>query len=108
VIGAREGVRAAVCLGGFGALVGTLTVVAHLLADALTPAGIRPFAPVRDTWYSLEVTGAGAPVANYLLLGVGVVAPLAAALLARTIAGGWCSPGPPIRRSGTIYSTLTR
>ena len=88
VIGAREGVSAAVGLGLFGALVGTLTVVAHLLADIFTWSGIRPFAPVRDTWYSLKVTGAANPIANYLLLAVGIAVTAAAVVLARAVARG--------------------
>jgi inner membrane protein len=90
-IGAREGVGVAVGLGLFGALVGTLTVVAHLLADVLTWSGIRPFAPVSDTWYSLEVTGATDPIANYLLLAAGIVAAIGASgvgVLIRGVGGG--------------------
>jgi len=73
-------------LGGAGALIGgviptvvggvsgVLLVLAHLLADVLTPMGIRPFAPVRDTKYTLDVAKAANPVANYALLVVGILA----------------------------------
>jgi len=73
-------------LGGAGALIGgviptvvggvsgVLLVLAHLLADVLTPMGIRPFAPVRDTKYTLDVARAANPVANYALLVVGILA----------------------------------
>ncbi|WP_049944723.1 metal-dependent hydrolase [Haloarcula marismortui] len=72
-------------LGGAGALIGgvipavvggvsgVLLVLAHLLADVLTPMGIRPFAPVRDTRYTLDVAKAANPVANYALLVVGIL-----------------------------------
>ncbi|MFW6449152.1 MAG: metal-dependent hydrolase [Halobacteriota archaeon] len=55
----------------FGFLVGAVTVLSHLAADSLTPAGIRPFWPIRSEEYSFEVTRASNPVANYLLLGLG-------------------------------------
>lgn len=87
-IGVRRSSDTAVALGAFGALVGVLTVVAHLLADALTPAGIRPFAPLRETRYALAITGAGYPLANYLLLAAGVAAAIGAVLVGRVIAGG--------------------
>ncbi|WP_458189299.1 metal-dependent hydrolase [Haladaptatus sp. NG-WS-4] len=53
---------------GFGLFVGTLAVVSHLLADVITPMGIRPFWPVSPRHYTLDVTPANDPVANYLLL----------------------------------------
>ena len=88
VIGARMTTVGALGLGTFGMLVGVLTVGAHLLADALTPAGIRPFAPLGDTRYTFEVTGAANPVANYLLLAAGIAAATGAVLLGRVIVGG--------------------
>lgn len=64
---------------GFGAVrvgllagAGTLGTLAHLLADWLTPAGVRPFWPLSDREYSLELTTAANPAANYLLLALGV------------------------------------
>jgi inner membrane protein len=72
--GARTGALTAAAYGAFGFAVGVITVGAHLLADALTPMGIRPLEPVDDVEYSLEVTKAANPVANYLLLAVGVTA----------------------------------
>ena len=89
LVGAAVGIRteptAAVGLGAFGALVGFLTVFAHLLADLLTPAGIRPFAPLRDTEYTLDVTHASHRVANYLLLTAGVGAAIGAVVIARAL-----------------------
>jgi inner membrane protein len=50
------------------------TVGSHILADALTPAGVRPFAPYRDDFYSYDLARASNPIANYALLAVGVLA----------------------------------
>lgn len=73
VAGASGGVLAALGLGVFGLLVGVLTVGAHLLADVLTPMGIRPLEPVRDDEYTLDVARAANPIANYGLLALGVI-----------------------------------
>jgi len=61
----------------FAFLVGVVSIGSHLLADALTPMGIRPFWPVSRRRYSLEMTTADNPVANYGLFGLGVAATLA-------------------------------
>jgi inner membrane protein len=78
-------------VGGFlavvGFLAGFLTIVAHLLADVLTPMGIRPFAPVAETTYTLEITNASNTLANYVLLGLGAVV-AAGATLAGVALGG--------------------
>ena len=58
-------------LAAFAFGVGFLAVTSHLLADVLTPMGIRPFWPLWDRKFSLELTYARDPVANYLLLGFG-------------------------------------
>ena len=58
----------------FGFFVGTMAVVVHLVADALTPAGVRPFWPLWGRTFTLSVTRASNPVANYALLAMGVVA----------------------------------
>jgi inner membrane protein len=55
-----------------GAAVGVLSVGSHLLADVLTPSGLRPFWPLSDWWYSLDVVRAKSRVGNYGLLGAGV------------------------------------
>lgn len=67
---ASGGVGAAV-VGVFGFLLGVTMITAHVLADALTPMGIRPLAPVRDDKISLDVAKAANPIANYALLVVG-------------------------------------
>jgi inner membrane protein len=69
-------------LGAFGFLVGGLAVGSHLLADALTPMGITPFRPFSDAHYTVSLTRADNAVANYLLLGAGVLATVATALVA--------------------------
>lgn len=81
LVGASVGVLAAVVLGLFGLFVGVLMVGAHLLADALTPMGVRPFAPVDDRKYCLDVCRAANPIANYALLGLGILAVAAVAVL---------------------------
>lgn len=50
-----------------------MTIVSHITADALTPAGVRPWAPLDNSHYSLDVVKAANPLANYALLGVGIV-----------------------------------
>ncbi|AFZ71649.1 inner membrane protein [Natronobacterium gregoryi] len=65
----------------FAFVVGTLSIVSHLLADVLTPMGIRPFWPISSRHYSLEVTRAANPVANYALLALGVGSVVIAATL---------------------------
>ena len=73
LLGASRGVLAALGTGLFGAVVGTLTVVAHILADVLTPTGVRPFAPVRGEKYTLDIVTAANLIANYALLVIGAV-----------------------------------
>lgn len=69
--GADAGVVAALGGASFGLLLGTATVVSHIAADALTPAGVRPFWPVRGDEYRYAVAKASNPIANYALLGLG-------------------------------------
>ncbi|MGM0447877.1 MAG: metal-dependent hydrolase [Methanobacteriota archaeon] len=72
-VGFQRGIAEALLFGGVAFLFGAVTIVSHLLADALTPMGIRPFAPVRDTEYTLDLVTAANPLANYTLLGLGGV-----------------------------------
>ncbi|SFQ17494.1 inner membrane protein, partial [Halolamina pelagica] len=81
VLGSGTGALATLALGAYGVLLGVVTVGAHLLADALTPMGIQPFDPVDGRDYSLSVTRAANPIANYALLALGSVA-VAGAFLA--------------------------
>ena len=71
-IGTTYATLATVGIGAFGFLVGTGTVLSHIAADALTPMGVRPFAPLDSRHISLEVVRAANPVANYALLVLGV------------------------------------
>ena len=70
---------AGVSLGVVGFLLGVLTVGAHLLGDALTPAGVPLLWPLPRT-YSLSVTRADNTVANYALFALGIV-----------VTGGWAA-----------------
>ncbi|MEF8830394.1 MAG: metal-dependent hydrolase [Halobacteriales archaeon] len=58
----------------YAAFLGTLSVVVHVAADALTSAGVRPFWPLWGRTISLQFTRPCNPVANYALLGLGVLA----------------------------------
>ncbi len=58
----------------FAFLVGVVSIGSHLLVDALTPMGIRPFWPLSRRRYSLQLTTAANPIANYGLFGLGVAA----------------------------------
>ena len=80
-VGLRSGLVEALLFGGAAFLFGVVTIVSHLLADALTPMGIRPYAPLRDTEYTLDLFTAANPLANYALLGLGGVV-VAVALVA--------------------------
>lgn len=72
-------------LGTFGLVIGALSVLAHLAADALTPAGITPFWPVSGRHYSADVVRAKNPIANYLLFAAGIMSATAALLLAAQV-----------------------
>ncbi|GAB3411870.1 hypothetical protein GCM10027435_04040 [Haloparvum alkalitolerans] len=86
-LGAGSGALAAVGVGAFAALAGAVAIGSHLLADAMTPMGIRPFAPLRDDRYSLEAARAANPIANYGLLALGVLLTAAAAAGGSAVAG---------------------
>ncbi|WP_135302670.1 metal-dependent hydrolase [Haloarcula amylovorans] len=61
-------------LAAFGVVVGTTTILSHLLADVITPMGITPFWPLSRTNYTLRLARADNVIANYLLLALGVFA----------------------------------
>jgi inner membrane protein len=73
-------------MGAFASLIGVLAVFSHLLADSITPMGIRPFWPVSGWHYSANVVRARNPIANYLLLAVGIASVTAALVLAAELA----------------------
>jgi inner membrane protein len=75
--------------GGIGSIVGTAvgrqlaigvtagvatatSLTSHLLADSITPMGVRPFYPVSTWHHSFEITPAANPRANTTMLGVGI------------------------------------
>jgi inner membrane protein len=69
-----------------GFAVGCLTVLAHLLGDALTPAGVNFLWPLSDKTYSLSLTRADNTLWNYGLLAAGVFVTGAALYLASLLA----------------------
>ncbi len=62
----------------FAFVVGTLSIVSHLVADAITPMGIRPFRPFSRYHYTAKLTPAANPIANYALFALGVCATVGA------------------------------
>lgn len=70
--------------GTFGFGVGTSAALAHLLGDVLTPMGVRPFAPLVTSTYTLALVPARDPTANRLLLTAGALAFGLAVVAART------------------------
>lgn len=75
-----------IVMGAFASVIGVLAVLSHLAADSITPMGIRPFWPVSRRHYSANVVPAKSPVANYLLLAVGIASVTAALVLAAELA----------------------
>ncbi|WP_097008289.1 metal-dependent hydrolase [Natronoarchaeum philippinense] len=69
-------------LGGFGFFIGTLAIVSHLLADVITPMGIRPFWPISGRSFTLDITPAKNTLANYALLALGTLLSASAILTA--------------------------
>jgi inner membrane protein len=72
VIGQSVGPRATVGLAAFGGVVGVVGIGSHVLADALTPMGVEPFAPLSDRHYTLALATADSSLANGALLVAGV------------------------------------
>ncbi|AZH26160.1 metal-dependent hydrolase [Haloplanus aerogenes] len=70
----------------FGFAVGALAILAHLLADALTPAGVPFLWPLSGRDFSVYLTRADNALANYVLLAVGVCATAAAGFVALRMA----------------------
>jgi inner membrane protein len=57
-------------------LAAALSLGSHLLADSITPMGIRPLAPLSERHYSFDVTPAANPRANGAMLAVGLLSVL--------------------------------
>lgn len=72
----------AVGLGVFGFFLGSVTVVAHLFGDVITPMGVNFLWPLSGKRYSLSLTPAKSTLWNYGLFALGLVAVAAAAVLA--------------------------
>lgn len=77
---------AAARVGVFAFAVGTLAVVSHLVADSITPMGIRPLWPVSRWHYSANLVRAKNPIANHLLLAVGIAAVVGALVVGGELA----------------------
>lgn len=61
-------------LGVWAAGLGTLSVVAHVLADAINPVGVRPFYPISNRHVTLDIIPASDFVGNVGLLAAGLLA----------------------------------
>ncbi|MFB6161189.1 MAG: metal-dependent hydrolase [Haloferacaceae archaeon] len=81
-LGSAVGLARAVALGAFGFGVGTLAVLAHLLADVLTPAGVALLWPLTSRRFSVSLTTADSVFWNYGLLAAGVLVTSTLALFA--------------------------
>lgn len=81
LLGGRQAPATAAPLAIFGFVVGTLAVLAHLLGDVLTPAGITPLWPLSSRTITLRVARADSTIANYALFALGVAATAGALLL---------------------------
>lgn len=69
--GLQMGIFVALGAGLFGFVTGAVAIGSHIAADALTPMGIRPFAPFSNQKYTWDLVKAANPIANYALLGLG-------------------------------------
>lgn len=76
IVGSRIDAATATTFGRFAFGVGTLTVVSHLLADVITPMGVRPFWPLSDRHFTFELVLARNWGANVVLFAVGTAATL--------------------------------
>lgn len=66
----REAMRA----GAWAFFLGSFSIVAHLLADVMTPWGVMPLYPLTPALYTLDLVYAGNDFANYALLVAGTLA----------------------------------
>jgi len=76
IVGSQVDAATARTFGRFGFAVGALTVVSHLLADVITPMGIRPFWPLSDRHFTLDLVYAKNWAENVLLFVLGTTATL--------------------------------
>ncbi|WP_267639387.1 metal-dependent hydrolase [Haloarchaeobius amylolyticus] len=73
-------------LAGFCLAMGAYGILAHLLGDVLTPAGVPLFWPLSSRTYSVYVTRADNRVANWLLLALGVFVTVVTAVAVARVA----------------------
>ncbi len=66
-------VASSLSLSTFGFVVGALTVVAHLIGDTLTPAGVPYLWPLSSRSFSISLARANSGVANSGLFGLGLL-----------------------------------
>jgi len=74
IVSLSRGVLAGIGIGLFAGVVVSLTIASHLAADALTPMGIQPWTPRSTRTISFNLFTAANPIANYALLGIGIMA----------------------------------
>lgn len=67
------------------ALVAVVTTATHVAADAVTPMGIRPFAPLRNRSITFDVVRSRDRRANRVLLVLGALASVGAGALGRVL-----------------------
>ncbi|MFC6616327.1 metal-dependent hydrolase [Halopenitus salinus] len=80
LLAAGYGAPLALAGGLFGFATGAVAIGSHIAADALTPMGVEPFG-ANGPHYSLEVARAANPIANYALLGIGILAAVGGGML---------------------------
>lgn len=79
---------------GFGFVVGTLGVVAHLAGDVVTPMGISPLWPLSSAHVTFDLFASKNRAVNRLLLIVGTLALLASVALTAALTGGLVATVP--------------
>ncbi|MFB6102532.1 MAG: metal-dependent hydrolase [Haloplanus sp.] len=82
--GVVDGGRPTLVAAGFG--IGVLAVLAHLCADALTPAGVPLLWPLSGREFSLNLTRADNTLANLALFALGLCAVAVATVVAVRVA----------------------
>ena len=83
-----SGIDPSVQFAAVGFAIGSLTVITHLIGDALTPSGVSFLWPLSGKRYSLGVARADSTLWNYGLFALGITVFAATAYLAAGVAGG--------------------
>lgn len=63
-------------------IVGFLSIVYHIIGDAMNPSGVRPYRPVSNRKHALSVTKSSSFIGNWFFYLIGLVANLVAVVLA--------------------------